>query len=482
MNDIMTNIVTEVTLSLYAFHLRESLIEGINKPIDNAYDLWYKIDEIIKDNGINELDNLPKLISENEKSKQPNQDGRIIKNNNKFKTKRNNLDLQITLNPLKIHDTYAVDLTFSYLHSEVKLSDLSGLNLNKSLLPKNVNASLGQTLIFFARPIDKIEDEKALQDFADACVTSLLSQQKKKELQIYCQNKGKLLGNPIFEYNNDADSPEQQCHILVWLKTNPQSIQSETLRESYYPLMELLLCRSKIISVRNKAISCYQQARDKYPKLEKIVGDFNEIKNNDIASNLEKLQQWLIKLPDISFKYASDIRDLQTHKISIKTNIINYGLYLDTIKKLHDEDNLEFLSTFSQLAQNTYIQQIDIDLAYLTPANEVFKQMIETIRGILETEQAKRDRSLEHKVQVLAFALGGGAIVSGVIAEHIEKPLTGENLEKHLIPQQVERFFTWLPDFKYTLHPITSSLIWSLLATLFLLLIAKILFPKPKLK
>ncbi len=73
--------------------------------------------------------------------------------------------------------------------------------------------------------------------------------------------------------------------------------------------------------------------------------------------------------------------------------------------------------------------------------------MIGTIRGIVEVEQAKRDHSLERTIQVLSTAFGGGAIVSGVVTQHIDKPFA---------PQI---------NLKYPVHPLVSSLLWSVLAT-----------------
>ena len=66
-----------------------------------------------------------------------------------------------------IHDTYAIDLTFRYLYSEIELTKLKGLNQDNCLLPRKIHASLGQTLVFFAQPVKNIDDEKS---FADACV------------------------------------------------------------------------------------------------------------------------------------------------------------------------------------------------------------------------------------------------------------------------------------------------------------------------
>ncbi len=84
----------------------------------------------------------------------------------------------------------------------------------------------------------------------------------------------------------------------------------------------------------------------------------------------------------------------------------------------------------------------------------LFDQMIGTIRGIVEVEQAKRDRSLERIIQRLGIALGGGAIVSGVVTQHIDKP------------------FAPTVNFKYPVHPLILSLLLSVLAIAFCYLLA----------
>ena len=120
------------------------------------------------------------------------------------------------------------------------------------------------------------------------------------------------------------------------------------------------------------------------------------------------------------------------------------------------------MSNFLELAENTFIEQINTELDYLTPGQHLFDQMIGTIRGIVEIEQAKRDRSLERTIQVLGIAFGGGAIVSGVVTQHIDKPFAPIN-------------------FKYPIHPLALSLLWSILATIFFGMVAWLL-TKPKRK
>ncbi len=296
------------------------------------------------------------------------------------------------------------------------------------------------------------------QAFADACVMALLSTQTYQSLNIKCQSQGKLLGSPIYEYNNDADSPQEQCHILIWLNTNFQTTQLENDGEYYYPLINLLNYRSKIIYAHSQAIWCNQQAREEYSKLESKVIDFNDIKNLPVSSKLDKFSLWLNEIPEISFNYARQLRDLQIHKNTIQTNCQNYHLELDKINNICIQDNdLIFLSIFGKLAEDSYVEQINTDLGYLQPSQNLFDQMINTIRGIVEIEQAESDRSLERTIQVLGIAFGGGAIVSGVVTGHIDKPFA---------PQI---------NFKYSVHPLVSSLLWSFLATAFFWLLARLL-------
>ncbi|AFZ25072.1 hypothetical protein Cylst_2879 [Cylindrospermum stagnale PCC 7417] len=441
-NDYLTSgKVANPKLTLYAFHLRYNLAQGIKTPVNDANNLWFKCQELGKKLGIPKLETLPELI-EKQNYPAPNITGILPFTAIEHKT---HLHLRGAINALQIHDTYALDLTLSYAEPAVQIAALKGLNPDNYLLPSNINASLGQTLVFFAQPLGDIQDEQA---FADACVNSLLSATTVKQLNIYCQSQGKLLGSPIFEYNNDADSPKEQCHILIWLNTNPQTTQLENHGDYYYPLIDFLTCRSKIIYARSEAIWCNQKAREEYSKLEEKVIKFHNLKNQPASPKLQQFNQWLNEIPEISFNYARHLRDLQLHKNTIQTNNKNLALSFDKLNNICiQDDNIEFLSSFLKLAEGTYIEQINTDLGYLTPGQSLFDQLINTIRGIVEIEQAERDRSLERTIQVIGIGFGGGAIVSGVVTQHIDKPFAP---------------ISWAnPP-----HPLILSLCWSAIATL----------------
>ena len=198
MDYLSTGKVTNPKLTLYAFHLKHSLAQKPKTPVKNANHLWLKCQQLGKQLHVPRLETLPARI-EKANEKKTHITGEILPERilpfTAIKHKKN-LHLSGEANPLEIHhDTYALDLTLRYPYPEVKIADLRGLNPDNFLLPKNINASLGQTLVFFAQPVGKIDNEQA---FADACVKGLLSEKKVQKLNIYCQHSGKFLGSPIF--------------------------------------------------------------------------------------------------------------------------------------------------------------------------------------------------------------------------------------------------------------------------------------------
>ena len=431
--------VANPKLTLYAFHLHQNLAND-STPVDDANHLWERCQQIGKKLDIPKLENLS-IPDNQEISNEDFIEFTAIQH-------QSNLHLSGELNRLLIHDIYAVDLTFRYPYPEVELTNLKGLNQDNCLLPSNINASIGQTLVFFAQPVANIYSEKA---FADVCVKTLISEDTFNKLNISYQNQGKLLNSPIFEYNNDADLPQEQCHILIWLNTNKETIALEADGKYYYSIIDLLNCRHKIIYARSESRCCYQKARKQYSKLEEKVNLFNNLKDNPSDSKLKEFNQWLNEIPAISFAYSRYLRDLQLHKATIQTNVKNHKLYLDKISRLCKQDDLEFLSSLIELAEDNFVEQINTDLAYLTPGQSLFEQLIESIRGIIEIEQTKRARNLNITINTLGIGFGGGAIISGVVVQHIDK-----------INQPVD----WNLSLSKPPHPFYASLFLSLIGIL----------------
>ena len=81
------------------------------------------------------------------------------------------------------------------------------------------------------------------------------------------------------------------------------------------------------------------------------------------------------------------------------TNIDNFKKALKEIDDVKlDYDNLEVWHSFLDLASNTYLKQIEVDLNYLIAGQNLFQEMITNIRGMLDIEQIEADREIQRSL------------------------------------------------------------------------------------
>jgi hypothetical protein len=450
--------VANPKLTLYAFHLRNNLAQGEEEPIEDANHLWEQCQQLGKKFNVPRLESLlERLQDSNGKiGITPNQDNpesnylellqpeRLLS----FSAIANGSSLQLRgeVYPLQIHDTYAVDITLRYPYPNVEIKQLAGLNPQGCLGIAQSDSLLGQTLVLFAQPEGKLNDND-IPAFTKECLTAILPEPDRQNYWLSAQ--GKFLGSPIVEYNNNQENPAQPSHILIWLNCHPQTEILEDAGDYYQPLINLLCCRSKILYAYSESRWCNQQARKLYRQLEGKVKELRQL-SSEPTQRLKQLKEWLTQLSQTAFDYANHLRDLEIHRATIEINSKNYQFWLNQLQaiSLKNEDDLELWQQFTSKSSEKFIEQIRAHLSYLLPSQQLFQQMIDTIRGIVETEQAESDRSLEKTIQIIGVGLGAGAIVSGVVTEHIDKPFA-------------PIFWNNPP------HPLALSLFWSVLATLF---------------
>ena len=274
----------------------------------------------------------------------------------------------------------------------------------------------------------------------------------------------KFFGSLLFEYQatdpNEHQNTAKKSHILICLNNN----QAQTLQladKAYDWLLNLLCSYHKILYIYQQACDRYPEGRRIYSDLEKKIKEFSQIVS-DPQKQLLKLDRLLAEIPQNSLEYTACLQDLESHYTAISTNISNYKTCLDKISEIGG-DRPKVWDDFLNRAESKLSHQIQTYLNYLTPGKNLFEQMVATIRGIVEVEKANQDRSLERTFQVLGTAFGGGAIVSGVVTQYIEKP------------------FAPTINFNYPVHPLVSSLVWSVLATIIFGMVAW-LVTKPKQK
>lgn len=356
------------------------------------------------------------------------------------------LSLMGDIYPIRIHDTYAVDLTLRYRET-VEISQIKALNPTDY-----IKASLGQSLLFFATPIVQ---NISIQNFANQCAAALLH----KEVDgINPSSVGQLFGSLIFEYENYKQNVAELDHTLVWLNSHPETVSRIAQRDAYDALLTLLCFRHKIIFAYHQSRLCEEAAQKLYDELE---GQVNVLAVSS-QQTLEVLKQWLKQMPLKMLQYKKWLRDIQDHQSAIITNVKNYHSQLEKLNELSfKEDDLNFFYKFINITCKQFQEQIYVDLRYLIPAQDLFQEMIATIRGIVEIEaeeQAEfieeRDKIRERNLQIYVGAVGGGIGVAGVVASSFQYLIKPEPENKNILLQP--------PFISDSIHPFGLVIIVSL--------------------
>ncbi|MFN6468687.1 MAG: hypothetical protein RMY36_003305 [Nostoc sp. SerVER01] len=451
------------TITLYPFHLREDFDEGFDekgrlKVAQNAKQLWENLTTVGEHFDITELKSLRDYLLcynngeynhaventqlSDQDLKKP--DGKTLR----FQSvpQPDNLTVGGSIYPLRIHDTYAADLTLSYKSitekekSEgitVKVADLSKFNPQGCLLPDKIQPSIGQTLLLYGEPVNLLD--KDYRDFADACVQRFV--QDKVEQEFKFRKKGRLFGSPIFEYDNGELNPAKRCHIIVWLKRVPETLSKLATTNFNYYLLKLLCYRSKTIFAYYKSKQLHKEAQILVSKLEKEIPEFEEIEEIIEAEiRIQRLKNLLARIRANLFDYTKCLRYLRECHNTVSINTDNYAEVFAEIHKLRLEgDNLELWQDFIDLSHNKFQSQIQVDLNYLIANQDLFKEMIDTIRGMVEIlaeEQAQvrdnyekeRDRNLQINIGAVGVGLGfAGVVVSSSPYLPLKPPFTSSS-------------------------------------------------------
>lgn len=460
------------TISLYAFHLRHALTDSTDEVDANANLLWENLAQLGE--GLlpfPELNNLrSNLICYQKDKYEPklelgrqtdwlSKSGKLL-NLGSISTVEN-FKIKGNLQPFLVNDTYVVDLTLSPELSNISIN-VPQLQLFKPdcLLPSNIQASLGHTLWIYGEVDAASKDCPAL---ADEYALGLLA---KTNLNPVLLNHDKLFGSFLFEYQaTDPNEPQniaKQCHILIWLNNS----HTETLTlagKAYDSVRNLLMCRHKILYIYPNARENYPKARELYSKLDKEMQELTSL-IADPTTRLNNLKNLLIKTPLDAVHYDCYLRDLKAYYTAISVNTANYRTCLEQIKAIGNYP--QFWEDFLNFNCNQWQNQIQIYIDYLAPGQELFEKMIDTIRGIVEIEQAESDRTTQdllrqkdendkvrdRNLQTTIAILGVGLSAAGI----------GSSTAPYIISQQPTRPF--LPPFTTNqIHPLVLSLLFSFL-------------------
>ncbi|MEG5173726.1 hypothetical protein [Microcoleus sp. B3-D7] len=354
---------------------------------------------------------------------------------------QNGLAIGGKLQPFLLNDTYAFDLA---LYPENPDRDIAPEELYlfepSSLFLDGSENTLGETIWFYGEtPVRDAE----CQDAADTLVTNFLKNTK-FTARLVDEGKGKLLNVPLFEYEiKQENQPNKLYKILVWI--NNQAINPD-FTSAYDNLFGALWTRHKIEYVYPQGRESYKKARKFYSELEAKIKEFKQ----DLP--LEELQKLLESMPELSMQYQRQLRNLQAHYTTIKTNQINYQNYLQQFWRSGD------IPSWREFGENTckrYLDQIETYLSYIQPGKDLIGEFINTLRGLVEIEQAKsdrqlqqtlqkneekekeKDRNLQNTIQAVGTGIGVGVGFAGILAAGyplMEKPWDFPSPQHPLLP------------------------------------------------
>jgi hypothetical protein len=378
------------SLSLYAFHLRHTLTDSPDEVTGDAHLLWENLAKLA--DGSLPFPGLRDLRFTNSGCL----DLGTVSTKDSFQIKAN-------LQSFLLYDTYAADLTIfaeSPTDTQIDVSQLKHFQPG-CLLPPNIQASLGQTLWLYGEVDKNDEDCKQL---AQKCANKLLAG---TVFNPVLENEGKLFGSLLYEFQaydpNEPQSIAKGYHILVLLNNSQDNSQASTLdklTEAYDWLLNLLCCRHKIIYIYEQALERKPAARSLYSELEKkLESDIQGFPRQiaDSEKRLDNLQQLLQKTLQQSFNYARCLRDLQAHLTAISTNIINYSKCTEKITAIGDIP--KFWQDFQYRSGALWQKQIQIDIEYLSPGENLFSRLTDTIRNTLLSAQVQRTYELQQTIR-----------------------------------------------------------------------------------
>ena len=486
----MTEIIYSPQIYLFAFHLFKTPNLGNGEELKKEL-LWDKCHELIfPEFYINEKLDLKDNKPNHKRFKLLNSSDIDLPIKTKIYHKNEAFELEGSVYPLQLDDSYGLGFSLGFPDPEpqklqatrikTKVSILEEFNPNSCLLPDCIESNLGQTLIITAWLDEEQQqrDQKFLKSLADECLAKFVPRGQRPLFN----QEGELFGSPIFEYGV-IQSKKVYRHILVWLFKDAKTFDS--FGKSYDLLLDLFFYRNKVISEFQNSRYTYDIIYKKYEDIEQYVGKiFHDLSPGNFLSieDLQLLKRELKSLIKESAEYARILRDL---KLRLNNTIIHTGNYKTTLQLIQEELNLTekdivFLEHFSSEYCNTFKGQIQGDLSYFVQGSSLLETTIDSIRGIVEIdqaerdhereeneklrdlEQAKRDREREENEKLrerqlqLSIGVAGSAVTVGGIIASSSGQVTSQNPLK----------FPW-DQSATSIHPFTWFVLSSVLAAVF---------------
>jgi len=434
--------VKNFTLTLYAFHLYQTLGDDPKIVSPRAENLWNSLTAAAADLPFPELHRLKsKLIcydcnnkgqceyksqSENRLEDKWLTDSKKAINFDKIPT-ASGLDLCAELQPFRLHDTYCVDFTlFPTFPDSPILPNITPDQLymfQPAVLLQKIEANLGKSVIIYG---EEQYGTKPHRDQAQVWVNHFCSDRSSDSSTPEYLGEIQLFDCPSFVF-------EAPGLTLIVCLSKPNQLDTKQAKKKQGWLRDLLWTKAKIEWSYCQAKEAYQKARHIYSQLEKKVKDFYLLMSQKQEERLTNLDDLLKNLPQNLLDYSCCLRDLKAQHFTIKMNQDNFQTCLNHLWK--PEKQQEVWSELADQRYPRYLAQTQGYIESIEPGKELFTDLINTIRATAEVEQAKNEKELQDYIQALGFGIGAGAILasaSGSITQDWHWP-NGQKIESPIL-------------------------------------------------
>ncbi len=352
--------------------------------------------------------------------------------------------------PLQIQDSYAFCLNIGCSEDgtadNVDVDIIQQFNPNRGLFINGDDNFLGQTLLITAwLPENSPDNLDSLKPLADKCRDALFHSDSPPVFY----RSAKLFGSPIFEYGSISDIANYR-HLLVWLLADKQT--DKDFNTCQAEILDLLFHRNKIIKAFQDSRLIYRELDREYSIIEKNMEILQaQFSRGTVltAAQLQEFQEQLKQLFSKAVTYTRLLRKLEDYDNTIALNLNNYIDILQTICDIlgTDKEELSILNNFSRKSAPYMRSQIAGDLGYFRHGTNLIDQAIASIRGIVEIEQARSDRTnqlalrnsedkekdrddrLESTVQAIGVGLAAGGIAASSGTDQVL-----QTVQNHQIP------------------------------------------------
>ena len=247
--------------------------------------------------------------------------------------------------------------------------------------------------------------------------------------------KGKILGATIVEAwqsNREWDVPEKGTHVLITLYPDQATYEnaSKLISENW---LTLLWYRHKIwYSYKESRVSKEKSLK----AFNEAVKDLKSYKKDDLADLNKSLEDNLDNLTS----YSINLNNIGIHQHTLSTNLYNYNLAIVDFLKTPNND-LKFLKEFSEIAEIKYEKQLEKDYATLAPGLAVLTGLTETIRGLVEVQQAEIDQQQNITIAIVGLGLSASSAAVGISATQVYQPENNQRI-------------SWQEGLGYSLAPV----------------------------